>query len=361
MKIGVVTIIDYTNFGNRLQNYAVCQFLRRQYRCTVETLEGDKYDKPYKSRPIGWIKEEIARLMAMNPAVAGKRLSPRTIRIANFQNWSLKHIPRKRFYNCERLPDTVNEEYDCFLAGSDQIWNYHFASNRTEDFFLSFAENGKKNSISASFGVESIPEDKRQLYINGLSGFSHISVREDAGAEIIKDLLGRDVPVLVDPVMMLDTEEWMRVEKKPRADLSKPYVLKYYLGEEESEIDRWAKDNGYAIYSLMDPKNGALYSSGPGEFLSLIRNAALVCSDSFHCIVFSILFSTPFIVYERQGKENYMTSRLKTLLGKFGFENRWSQLLTPEEYLACDFTRVKDRLEIERKKFMDYMTEVIGE
>ena len=56
-----------------------------------------------------------------------------------------------------------------------------------------------------------------------------------------------------------------------------------------------------------------------------------------------------------------MTSRLKTLLGKFGFENRWSQLLTPEEYLACDFTRVKDRLEIERKKFMDYMAEVIGE
>ena len=219
----------------------------------------------------------------------------------------------------------------------------------------------KRAAISASFGVEEIPEEWRQTYIDGLSGFSYLSVRETAGAKIIRDLLDREVPVLVDPVMLLSREEWRKVAKKPRVDCSKPYVLKYYLGDEaeEEKIDHWAKANGYEVYELLNDQIPELYSAGPGEFISLIDNAAMVVSDSFHCIAFSILFRKPFLVYARRGSENYMTSRLDTLLGKFGLEHRWKHLTAPEDYLSCDYAHVDALMAAEQEKAMQYIREVL--
>lgn len=110
---------------------------------------------------------------------------------------------------------------------------------------------------------------------------------------------------------------------------------------------------------MLDDSIPELYSAGPGEFISLIRHATLVCSDSFHCIAFSIIFSRPFVVYERQGKANYMASRLETLLNKFGFQNRWQNMLSESEYLDCDYSTVEERMKIEQKKFLDYIADVL--
>ena len=209
--------------------------------------------------------------------------------------------------------------------------------------------------------MESIPEEWRQIYIDGRSGFAHISVREDAGARIVKNLIGRDVPVLVDPVMLLSKEAWLKVARKPRVDTSKPYILKYYLGDEaeEERIDLWAKENGFEVYELLNDKIPQLYSAGPGEFISLIANASLVVSDSFHCIAFSIIFKKPFIVYARRGSGNYMTSRLDTLLGKFGFENRWKHLLKPDAYLTCDHSLTDVIMAREQTKALKYIQQVL--
>ena len=357
-RIGIVTIIDYYNFGNRLQNYALSHLLNDRFNCRAITLEGYNYP-PFQGQLLGWAKEQLALQLCRFPAFAEKNLSPGMIRWFNFSEWSRRWIPRKRFYSSNHLPEELNSKFDLFFSGSDQIWNYRIKNLRIGDFFLEFAEDKKKNALSASFGVEEIPEEQKQYYAEKLSEFAHISVREDAGARIVKELIGKDTPVLIDPVMMLSMDEWRKVEKKPRVDISKPYVLKYYLGDKENSIDRWAEENGYAVYELMNEKDGKLYSAGPGEFLSLVRNASLVCSDSFHCIAFAILFSRPFIVYERQGKENYMASRLETLLKKFGFQDRWKRMLTPEEYLRCDFRAVKERLEYEQNEFVKYVKGII--
>lgn len=357
MKIGIVTIMDYTNYGNRLQNYAVSHVLRKKFGCDAVSLAAYKEKPFYDGHYVPWLKDQIARKLCIFPALAEKRFGPNITRSTNFRTWSRKYIPTRNFYERKCLPESLNREYAMFFAGSDQIWNYHFSSNRFDDYFLRFAEDRKKAAISGSFGVESIPDEWRQTYIDGLSGFAHLSVREEAGQRIIKDLLGRDVSVLIDPTMALTKEEWEAVARKPRVDTSKPYVLKYYLGDENEEdsIDRWARENGYAVYPLLDSSRPELYSAGPGEFISLIENASLVCSDSFHCCVFSILFERPFAVYARRGSGNYMTSRLDTLLGTFGLEDRWVHKLAPEEYLSCDFTHTGPILQRERERFMDYI------
>ena len=162
--------------------------------------------------------------------------------------------------------------------------------------------------------------------------------------------------------MLLSQEEWRKVSNKPRVDTKKPYILKYYLGDEaeEEKIDHWAKANGYAVYELLNKNIPELYSAGPGEFISLIANAALVASDSFHCIAFSIIFRKPFVVYARRGSGNYMTSRLDTLLGKFGFEDRWKHLLSPDEYLTCDYTQVDEIMAKEQAKALTYLQTVLN-
>lgn len=360
MKVGLITIYDITNYGNRLQNYAICKILKEKYGCkTISLVSVD--EKPFNNGNfVSWMKERIAGMLCIFPKFAERRFGNNITRWANFKKWD-RRIPQKKFWGCSRLPITINDKYDCFMAGSDQIWNYRFSLGKFNDFFLRFAEKEKRVAISASFGVEEIPEKWKKEYRDALKDFRYISVREEAGAEIIKKLLGIEVPVLIDPTMMLTKEEWLKVSEKPRIDCSKPYVLKYYLGDEteEDKIDIWAKGNGYEVYELLNEQLPELYSAGPGEFISLINNASLVCSDSFHCIVFSIIFSKPFIVYERQGDGNDMTSRLDTLLNKFGFQSRWKHLLSQNDYLECDYSAVPKVLMREREKFAEYMSNIL--
>lgn len=361
MIIGIVTIQDSTNYGNRLQNFAVSHVLHTRFGCKAVSLAAYK-EKPFENgNYILWLKNKIAKSICLFPEKAEKRFGNGITRWRNFYGWNKQNIPTKNYYNHIALPERLTEQYDLFFAGSDQIWNYKFPGTKYDDYFLRFAEDKKKAAISGSFGVEEIPDEWRQTYIDGLSSFAHISVREDAGAKIIKDLLGRDVPVLVDPVMLLSREEWLKVAKKPRVDVSKPYMLKYYLGKEaeEEKIDHWAKENGYEVYELLNDKIPELYSAGPGEFISLIANASLVASDSFHCIALSIIFRKPFIVYARLGSGNYMTSRLDTLLGKFELQNRWKHLLSPEEYLACDYSKMDEIMTAEQEKALNYFQTVL--
>lgn len=359
MKLGIVTIMDYTNYGNRLQNYAVSHVLRKKFGCDAVSLDA-KAQKPFEDgNYVLWLKNYIAGKLCIFPMFAERRFGVNMTRNNNFITWSRKYIPTRNFYECSALPESLNREYDMFFVGSDQIWNYRFPGTKYEDFFLKFAEDHKKAAIAGSFGVETIPDEWKQIYVDGLSSFAHLSVREEAGQRIIKEMLERDVPVLIDPTMALTREEWKGVSRKPRVDTSRPYVLKYYLGEDDGSIDAWAAENGYAIYPLLDPNRPELYSAGPGEFISLIEKASLVCSDSFHCCVFSILFQRPFAVYARRGTGNYMTSRLDTLLGIFGLENRWVHKLSPDQYLDCDFSHTIYILERERERFFDYIQTVL--
>ena len=360
-KIGIVTIIDYYNYGNRLQNYAVTFVLSRLLHCKAITLEGYKTSKLGDITLLNWVKEQVALFLCRFPGPISYKLNPSAKRWFNFSYWSKKWIPRRRFFKCDQLPTKLNKEFDIFIAGSDQIWNNRIQNIRLQDFLLSFAEKGKKNALSASFGVEELTDKEKFYYSPLLSEFSNISVREDTGAKIVKDLTGREVPVLIDPVMMLNAEDWVNVENEPDVEISTPYVLKYFLGSDESNIDIWAANNGFLVYDLMNRDNGKLYTCGPGEFISLVRHAALICSDSFHCIAFSIIFSVPFIVYERNGKEDYMLSRMRTLLGKFGLNNRWNYMLDSQDYLKCDFRKANTQLDIEKSRFIEYVTKVVND
>ena len=250
--------------------------------------------------------------------------------------------------------DSLDNEYDLFVVGSDQVWNPYFGLN---DFgLLNFIkDNDKKVSFSASFGVNSIPDELRDKYYNSINKFKYISVREDKGKEIIEELTDRkDVEVLVDPTMLLTSKEWDEIAKKPRQLKSEKYILNYFLGElpkeREEKINRIAKENNCDVINILN-KKCPLYESGPSEFLYLEKNAFLICTDSFHSSIFAILYNKPFIIFNRNDKKNQnMNSRIETLVKKFDLEDRvYDGENITQNYFDYDYTGAYKVLDEERK------------
>jgi hypothetical protein len=118
-----------------------------------------------------------------------------------------------------------------------------------------------------------------------------------------------------------------------------------------------AETNNLEIVNLADKKNLNYYTSGPREFLDFINSASLVLTDSFHASIFSIIFNTPFIVFDRVDNNLSMNSRINTLLGKFNLMSRYNLSLksSNEEIFNIDFTKTDEILGQERKKVINYL------
>ncbi|WP_286312148.1 polysaccharide pyruvyl transferase family protein [Romboutsia ilealis] len=356
MKIGISTIIDNTNYGNRLQNYASKKVLLNM-ELNPETLNPifeDKY-KFYSKHLIKRIIVNLANILNFKNEEIIQRL-----RVIRFESFTNKFVPNKKFF-INDLNDLSNmvKDFDYFITGSDQVWNYNFRPNLDIDF-LQFVEKDKRVAYAPSFGVSEIPNQYKEEYTKYLNEMSYLSVREHAGQKIIKDLTGRDSEVLIDPTMMLDKEEWLKVTSKPKCMPKKKYLLTYVLGNQTEEfkafVSKLAKEKNLEILNLLDPLNKDIHCVDPGEFVYLINESDVVITDSFHGAVFSILMQTPFVIFERQDKEVSMNSRIDTLVSTFKMESRLStHIKSIDDVYNIDFSHIDGILKHEREKAINYL------
>lgn len=180
---------------------------------------------------------------------------------------------------------------------------------------------------------------------------------------MIKKVANReDVEVLIDPTMLLEVTEWERVMKKPEGLKHNRFIIKSFLGKTsdkiEKELERIAKENNCQIIDISS-QDSEFYNMGPAEFLYLERNAFLVATDSFHSCVFSILFSTPFVVFEREDKFASMYSRIETLLEKFEMKESIFKEKINEEIFKMDLSKIEKVLEMERKKANSFLEKAL--
>ena len=352
-KIAIITIIDYSNYGNRLQNYAL-QIILLKNKFQVETIQNldGIYNKNYYrivKRKLG----DIVKKFSSNP------INKKYISLINFS----KNISKsKNLIDKNHIDKNITYFYDYFIVGSDQVWNPNFGRLSDVDL-LSFVEPSKRISFSASFGISKLPKQYHEKAKKELSKFKAISVREDAGKKIIEDVVGRnDVEVLVDPTMLLTADEWDKVSKKPKMLKNDKFILNYFLGElseqRKNEINRVAKENDCEVINILD-KNSPFYECGPSEFLYLEKHAFLICTDSFHSSVFAILYNRPFIVFNREDNIVSMNSRLETLLSKFKLENRkYSGKITKND-LSCNYQESYKILDKEKEKSIKWLKKAL--
>lgn len=356
-KVGIITIPDYNNYGNRLQNYAVKRvFEKLGYQ--VYTLEmNDSAFIKYRQRKYKLLlkKYKVYPLVFGFEMIQGGVAKARRERL--FEKFSRKYlnVRYEPTYN-EILVEELLEEFKYFVLGSDQIW-HPYINDTPNLYFAKFAPKRKKLFFAPSFGVEELPDEYKKIVIEGLRDAENISVREPEGAKIIGQLLGKSSTVLMDPTLMLDADEWRAIAIKPYDFVEEEYVLKCFLGPINQEYSKAIKniidETGLALYALADKKIISGYVTGPSEFVYSIMNSKLVLTDSFHAVVFAILFNKPFVVFSRlneNGENAGLDSRVDELLRKLKLDCRKYNANFNVSLYECDFSQVKTILKEERRK-----------
>lgn len=359
-KIGIITM-NGNNFGNRLQNYALQEYLKK-LGMNVETIYNCVYEVHKENKFISSLKSLYFKIK--------KTIINKKLKKINHKKNQLFDKFNKEFikFSSEKVDNNyvlsrLESLYDYFIVGSDQVWNPYAYRNKDIDF-LNFSPKEKNLTYAVSFGIEKLEPKFEEIYKKGLENFNYISVRENQGVIIAQELTERDdIELSIDPTMLFDNEEWQKIEKKPDLLLEQKYILNYFLGElskeRQNEIERIAKENNCKIINILD-SNDPFYVSGPSEFIYLERNAFLICTDSFHACVFAILFKTPFIVFNREDKSASMNSRIDTLLKKFHLEKQYYNNKIDDNLLKIDYSNIDFLLEKERKKSTDYLKKALN-
>lgn len=354
MKVAIVTITHGQNYGNRLQNYAVQETLRK-IGISVETLNSlCGIDRTIKTKIKDFLKKTIFSY----------KYTMQNNRKKIFDKYNKENIKMSKYtVDNNKISNKINNEYDYFICGSDQIWNSNYDEN-DYIYFLGFADRDKSIAFAPSFGTSQILEKKKEKIKKWIDNIGFLSIREDAGKGIIEQLTGRtDVQVLVDPTMLLTSKEWKKISKRPKQLNTENYILNYFLGElsreRQEEINRIANKMNCEIINILD-KNSPFYETGPSEFLYLEENAKLICTDSFHSSVFAMIFNKPFIVFEREDNTVSMNSRIETLLSKFKLEDRYYNGQITENLLKCNYTESYRILEEERKKSNQFLKKALN-
>ena len=254
----------------------------------------------------------------------------------------------------------IIEEYDCFLVGSDQVWNPYLGID-TDITLLNFYDNGpKKVSYASSFGISELPEDKKSYYKEALEKFDFISVREQTGKKIVEELINKKVDVVLDPTLLLKAEDW--------AEFAEPYNIKgsyvliydmYHTSEVRQIAEKVAKIKNARIVALSriiipDINIKTLNNVSPGNCLWLIKNAQAVVTDSFHGTALSANFNKEFYTYcPAKGKK--ISGRITGFLDNIGLKKRIINDPDAFSASAIDFSDANKKLDELRSNSFDYL------
>ncbi len=329
MKTGLITFHHAHHYGAQLQAYALMKaIMSTGADCEIinyvrdDTIEGSSLFKKGLS-----IR---AMLSNANTFMNYRKLKRRFVRFESFVNENMRLS--SKFYGSYKELIKNAPEYDTYVCGSDQIWNPLIFKENTFDpaFFAEFAHSGRRVAYAPSFGIDTIPEDKREELKKYLAKFERLSVREKQGEKIICDMSGREAVTVLDPTLLITGDKWSGLSAEPA--FKEPYILCYFItdGRKYSGfVKALSEKYGMPVVSLCGSRRvvsrtkHTVLDAGPREFLGLFRKASFVCTDSFHGTVFSINFEKDFFCFESSQKtERSVNSRLYNILEQLGLVSR---------------------------------------
>ena len=383
IKIAVVSCYFKHNYGSMLQAYATQMALDKLgYNNETIDISGFYYEiknakilyfiKASLTSDILLSKKGMAKNVLIKKFSKGQYAVNSKERAEKFDNFSKKYFRLSRkFYSKTELGEYCKKNYSAVLVGSDQLW---LPSNIAADYYtLNFVPDTVNTiAYATSFGQSSLPKSSSRRALVFLNKIRHISVREESGQNLVKSLVGRNVPIVCDPTLLFTGDEWLNIQET-KAIIEGKYILCYFLGNNPlhrefakrlkqetkckivalTHLDEFIKsDEGYA--------DETPYNIDPADFLNLIRNAEFICTDSYHCTLFSILYKRKFFTFRRYTRNTKVStnSRLDTLFKITGINGR---LLNGDESISkclkieTDFDIAHKNLEELRRTSFDYL------
>ncbi len=367
MKICTITCHDVYNHGASLQAFALMKYLQNcGHEVEIIDYKPDYLSNHYNLLSINnprWNRNMLYKSIYLSLKIPERLLSLRRKR--SFDKFKSKYlkITKRKYCSNNDLKDDLPPA-DAYICGSDQIWNSLHRNGRDPAFYLDFApESSIKLSYAASFATDSILDEYRAMIKERVAKLDGISVRERSGLEILQGLDIRDAVNVVDPVFLLDREDWDCIGRR---QFNEKYILVYDFDNSnliKNIAEAISKEKGYRIYSINSGKlryaNRYFHYDAPDVFVSLIRDAQFVLSNSFHAAVLSIIFKKNFAIVNRTESIN---TRMRDLLEDLGLEER----LINVKYSVQDLLKeieYRDSFKILKEKIIlskEYLEEVLS-
>lgn len=359
MKIGILTMY-YGNIshGGLLQAYSLQKVLE-EYGYDSQVIS---YDYNFQKRP--WFRVMAHNLKKIPYYLLCVRYGDKTDK--KYKEYA-NMISHSKYY-IKNTISQIGEEYDVIIVGSDQVWNDDYCD---EVFYLPFVKDiRKKVAYAASVGKDNLSEQQIRDIVEKISSFSAVSVRESNLHEVLQNNTEKSVAYVCDPTLLHDQSFWSKHASEKI--INKRYVLLYTLSSNEQIIKsatEFAKKHDLSVVTVpnvncnmkkKDAVSGNIqaWSIGPQEFLRLIMDSEYVITDSFHCTVFSLIFNKEIYCFDRENSGAPMNSRLKSLLGYCGIDNRFVKIdYVPKcDVSECiDYSIVNKRLSEFRNESLEWL------
>lgn len=366
MKVGILTFPNSTSYGATLQMYALYRIINELGHDTEVINYHNAYMKAQRhtgrQRAMKGLRNAAKSVVK---AVLHRRLDPV---FRQFEKEKVDLFPKEAFVKKEAL-HFADERYDAVICGSDQVWNPNI-TNSDLSFFLDFCgEKTKRISYAPSFGIENLSEQLTRSVERELNRFSSISVREESGRALVERMTGKDVPIVVDPTLLIDADAWTRMESEhPQGNGD--YIL-YYTVHSSASLMKYCKSlsektglriivvGGNAVRKMMnrDPMLDYAVDVSPSEWLYLIHHARYVVTNSFHGTAFSINYRKDFYV-EFSSPAN---SRLEHITNMLGLQSRIVGAGMADYSENCDYSATEERLSVLCSESMGYLTNALNE
>ncbi len=336
MNIGILTFPTAINYGTALQAAALGKVLSDKgndvrfidHRCPLI----DSTNSIFDFKNIFDIKYTIAHLYNLPVAIKRKK---------NFVSFRSRYIP---------LAAGDHEGFDAVVAGSDQIWNY----NLTDGDFYYFLDYDKKDklkiSYAGSFGLSALDEKYKEKINTLLADFDYLAVREKQASIIIKELSGKDVPVVCDPTLLMTKNDWERVATKKASEGGYIFVYTVFNSDKIWEqAQKLSEKTGLPIktisYSKLHRRNAIYdFTAGPDDWVSYMLGADYVVTNSFHGVAFSINFNKNFF-FDMPPAKAGVGSRISDITERYNLAGR---NISAENFVfttdAPDFTTANEKL-----------------
>lgn len=349
MKIGIITFHWAVNYGAVLQAFALQKILREK-DLDVEIIN-------YKPVLVN-LKQALLRIRCLD-----HKYFLKMIHINRFIKRNV--ILSKKCYLTNRQLVTSCTSYDVYICGSDQIWNTSFTlkaeGKPTLSYYLNFAPDNKKRiSYAASFGTDSLSNDIIKLIKPELVKFSKISVREFSGKKILDDIQVNNRLVL-DPTLLLDKEHYDELVLDLKNKDINQELFVYIIHQNQLNAQIICEYIGDKLYGKKFTNHGNS-SIGIEEWLTLIKKSEIVLTNSYHGMIFSIIYRKPFIVVPVEGTS--MNNRITTLLELAGLQDRLVQEFNEEKLVyilgkKIEWKEVEEKIDLLRRESMDYLKKAI--
>lgn len=356
--VGVVSLFyNSTNYGGVLQSYALVDVLNslgvNAYQICYQRVNIASKGRFLKIfNPVKlcrFVKGKICNIknrrnLEIVNDVATKRVKP-------FSLFVNTNVPKTdKAYNQNTIKETLSDT-DIFITGSDQVWNVNYYD---EIYRLDFVPQTKyKFSYAAGVSSGELTKNQKNIFRNMLKSYDSVSVRENAAVATLQPLTDKKIEWVLDPTLLLSLEKWDDICVERKIDCS--YIFCYFLGSlsvNNEKLMEFAHKRGLKVVSMpylcgtayedSDFGDYRIYDAAPQDFISLIKYAEYVFTDSFHATVFSHIYKKNFFVFNRAGLKS-MNDRIYSLTSLFDTQDRF-----------CD-TKDKESLEyIESLSSIDY-------